>query len=60
VWIVRGVAWLLPHRWPIVFVAPAFYVGGYTWVQVIAFTVLVAVLAEVDFALVRAVVLRRG
>ena len=58
--IFRGVAWLLPHRWPIVLVAPAFYVGGYTWVEMIAFTVLAAVLAEVAFAIVRAGVLRRG
>ncbi len=58
--IFRAVAWLLPHRWPVVFVAPAFYLGGYTWVQVIALTVLVAVLAEVAFAIVRAMVLRRG
>ncbi len=57
--IIGGALWLLPHRWPIVFIAPAFYVGGYTWVQVIAFTVLAAVLAEVAFAIVRAMLLSR-
>ena len=56
---VRGAPRLLPHRWPIVFVAPVFYVGGYTWVQVIVFTIMAAVLAEVAFAIVRVMVLDR-
>ena len=52
-------SWLFAERWPIVLVAPAFYVGGYTWMQVIVLTALVAVLAEVAFAVVRILLLDR-
>ena len=58
-WIFRGALRFLPHRWPIAFVAPAFYVGGYTWVQVIVLTVLVAVLAKVAFAIAKVLLLDR-
>ncbi len=49
VWLFRGAFRLVPHRWPIVFVAPAFYVGGYPWGEAIALTAVAAVLAAVAF-----------
>ena len=54
-----GALRLFPHRWPIIVVAPAFYVGGYTWVQVIVLTVVVAALAELAFAVVKVLLLDR-
>ncbi len=52
VWSFRGAVRLLPQRWPIFFVAPAFVYAGYTWPQAAALTGLVAALAEVLFAIV--------
>ena len=56
---VRDALRLFPHRWPIIVVAPAFYAGGYTWMQVIALTVLVAALAELAFAIAKVLLLDR-
>ena len=52
VWLLRDALRLLPQRWPIFFVAPAFVYAGYAWPQAVALTGLVAALAEVLFAIV--------
>ncbi len=57
--IVRGAFRLVPHRWPILFVAPAFVYADYTWLQAAALTGLVAAVAEVLFAVVRVRLLDR-
>jgi hypothetical protein len=52
VWSFRSAVRLVPHRWPILFVAPAFVYADYTWLQATALTGLAAAVAEVLFAIV--------
>jgi hypothetical protein len=59
VWVVDVIGRLLRYRWPILGVAPAFAYAGYTGWQVLAFTVLAIVLAELAFAVVKVLVLDR-
>ncbi len=54
-WAVR----VFPHRWPIVFVAPVLVYAGYTWTEAAILTALIAAVAEVVFAIVRAWLLGR-
>lgn len=51
-WIVSGVLRQVPHRWPIVFVAPVLVYAGYTSVQTAMLTGLAAIVAEVLFVIV--------
>jgi hypothetical protein len=59
VWVIDVIGRLLGHRWPILGVAPAFAYAGYSGWQVLAFTFLAIVLAELAFAFVRVRVLDR-
>ncbi len=58
-WSLRDALWLLPQRWPILFVAPAFVYADYTWLQATALTGLAAAVAEVLFAIVTVRLLER-
>ena len=57
--VLGAVSRLLLDRWPIFFVVPVFASAGYTWVQVIVFTAMVAALTELAFAVVKVLLLDR-